>query len=48
MADGDKMKVVYKNKIFDLKISDKSTWADAMAYGRSIGIPEDQLDFVVS
>jgi len=42
----DIMKVVYKNKVFDFKISDKSTWAEAMAYGRSKGIPEEQLDFV--
>jgi hypothetical protein len=46
IPDGDEMKVVYKNKIFDLKISDKSTWAKAMDYGRSIGIPEEQIDFV--
>jgi hypothetical protein len=46
IPDSDEMKVVYKDKIFDLKISDKSTWADAMTYGRSIGIPEEQLDFV--
>ncbi len=42
----DGMKVVYKDKIFDLKISDKSTWVDAMEYGKTIGIPEEQLDFV--
>ncbi len=46
IPDGDDMKVVYKNKIFDLKMSDKSTWVEAMEYGRSIGIPEEQLDFV--
>lgn len=46
VLDGDEMKVVYKNKIFDLKISDKSTWDDALTYGRSIGIPEEQLDFI--
>ncbi|MFZ2484338.1 MAG: hypothetical protein WAX80_03545 [Minisyncoccia bacterium] len=46
IPEGDEMKVVYKDKIFDLKISDKSTWDDALVYGRSIGIPEEQLDFV--
>ena len=46
IPDGDEMKVVYKNKIFDLKISDKSTWTPALDYGRSIGVPEEQLDFV--
>ena len=46
IPDSDEMKVVYKNKIFDLKISDKSTWVPALDYGRSLGIPEEQLDFV--
>ncbi len=46
VPSSDGMKVVYKDKIFDLKISDKSTWVDAMEYGKTIGIPEEQLDFV--
>jgi hypothetical protein len=46
IPDSDEMKVVYKNKVFDLKISDKSTWSEAIVYGKSIGIPEEQLDFV--
>ncbi|MDO8548094.1 MAG: hypothetical protein Q7R71_00255 [bacterium] len=36
----DDVKVVFKNKVFDIKFSDKSTWVDAVAYGKSIGIPE--------
>ncbi len=43
---GDDMKVVYKDKIFNINIADTSTWKEALEYGRSIGIPEEQLDFV--
>lgn len=45
---GNDMKVVYKDKIFDIKISDKSTWMDAISHGKSIGIPEEQLDFLIT
>jgi len=44
---GDEVKVVFKDKIFDIKYSDKSTWAEAVAYGKSIGIPDEQLDFII-
>lgn len=44
----DDVKVIFKNKIFDIKHSDKSTWVDAVNYGKSIGIPEEQLDFVIN
>ncbi|MBP9836978.1 MAG: hypothetical protein KBC78_04065 [Candidatus Pacebacteria bacterium] len=44
----DKIKVIYKNKIFQINYSDKSTWKDAVDYGKSIGIPEEQLDFVIN
>ena len=43
----DEVLVVFKSKTFDIKHSDKSTWSEAMAYGKSIGIPEEQLDFVI-
>lgn len=43
----DDVKVIFKGKIFDIKFSDKSTWSDAVAYGKSIGIPEEQLDFPI-
>ncbi len=43
----DDVKVVFKDKIFDVKFSDKSTWTDAVAYGKSIGIPDEQLDFPI-
>jgi len=37
--------VVFKEKMFRMKKSDSSTWTGAIEYGRSIGIPEEQLDF---
>lgn len=40
--------VIFKNKIFKIQYSDKSTWINAIEYGKSIGIPEEQLDFPVS
>ncbi|MBY0472914.1 hypothetical protein K2Q00_01340 [Patescibacteria group bacterium] len=43
----DDVLVVFKHKIFDIQHSDKSTWKDAVAYGKSIGIPEEQLDFLI-
>jgi len=41
----DDIRIVFKDKIFNIKSSDKSTWAEAVAYAKSIGIPEEQLDF---
>jgi len=43
----DAVKVIFKNKIFDITFSDKSTWTRAVAYGKSLGIPEEQLDFPI-
>ena len=45
--DNDDVKVIYKDKIFDIKFSDKSTWNDATEYGKSLGIPKEQLDFLI-
>ncbi|MDQ1300045.1 MAG: hypothetical protein QG636_713 [Patescibacteria group bacterium] len=39
--------VVFKDKTFDIKYSDKSTWEEAVAYGKSTGVPEEQLDFLI-
>ncbi|WIV12745.1 hypothetical protein [Proteiniborus sp. MB09-C3] len=36
------------NKQFEFNYSKKETWKDVLAYGRSIGIPEEQLDFPIS
>ena len=39
-----KLIVIFKKKIIRME-SDKSTWKEAVEYGKSIGIPEGQLDF---
>lgn len=44
-SGNDEVRVVFRDKMFTIKYSDKSTWAGAVAYGKSIGIPSDQLDF---
>jgi hypothetical protein len=43
---GNEMKILFKDQAFDAKVSDKNTWVNAIDYGKSIGIPEEQLDFV--
>ncbi len=43
----DTVRVVFKDKVFTIQHKDETTWADAIAYGKSIGIPEDQLDFPI-
>ena len=43
----DKVTVIFKKKIFTISFSDKATWADAVNYGRSLGIPAEQLDFPI-
>jgi hypothetical protein len=36
--------VVFKDKVFTVTRS-KDTWREAVLYGKSLGIPEEQLDF---
>lgn len=43
----DDVLVVFKDKSFEIKHSNKSTWTEAIEHGKSIGIPEEQLDFLV-
>ena len=43
----DDVLVVFKDKNFWIKHSDKNTWVEAVEYGKSIGIPEGQLDFLI-
>jgi len=45
--NGDDIIAVFPNKIFNFKHSDKFTWTEAIEYGKSLGIPEKQLDFLV-
>ena len=42
---GKSLTVVFPGKKFALKADDRSTWREAVEYGRSIGIPEGELDF---
>jgi hypothetical protein len=42
----DTIKVVYKDHIFEIHSTDPSTWSEAVTYGKSIGIPSEQLDFL--
>ena len=43
----DDVLVIFKDKTFWIKHSDKTTWNQATAYGLLQGIPEEQLDFVI-
>lgn len=43
----DDVLVVFKDKAYDINYSDKSTWKEAIQYGKSIGILEEQLDFLI-
>lgn len=43
----DDVVVVFKDKSFKIKYSDKSTWAEAIQHGQSRGISREQLDFSV-
>ena len=44
----DDILVVFKDKTFYIKHSDTDTWQEAVAYGLSLGIPLEQLDFKIS
>lgn len=43
----DEVIAVFPLKTFKFKHSDKATWEPAIKYGKSIGIPEEQLDFLI-
>ena len=45
--DGDTIVAVFPGKTFQFKYSDRSTWSDAIKYGKSLNIPEVQLDFII-
>jgi len=40
----DELIVVFPSKIFRIK-PEKGTWKEAIEYGKSVGVPEEQLDF---
>ncbi len=45
---GDEIKVVFKDKIFTLMAIDKETWKEAIEHGKAMGIPEKQLNFILT
>lgn len=45
--NGNDVIAVFPGKTFRFKHSDKATWESAIEYGKSIDIPEEQLDFIV-
>ena len=45
--NGNDVIAVFRDKEFSFDHADKGTWQDAVAHGRSLGIPEEQLDFVI-
>jgi len=40
--------VVYSDRRFTILADDRSTWTDAVTYGRQQGIPSDELDFLTN
>lgn len=45
--DSDEVLIVFKEKIFTINNTDRSTWSQAIAYGMDVGVPEAQLDFTL-
>lgn len=43
---GNEIVAIFEHKIFELKKDDKTTWKEAIEYGKSQNILEDQLDFL--
>jgi hypothetical protein len=39
---------VFKDKKFEFNYDDKSSWAPAIEHGLSLGIPKEQLDFIIN
>jgi len=47
-ASGNTGFVIFKDKTFEMNIDDRQTWLDAKKHGKSVGIPDEQLDFEFS
>lgn len=43
----DDIQVIFKGKVITIKAKDKASWEPAITYGKSIGILEEQLDFLI-
>ena len=39
---------VFRDKIFTFNYDDKESWGQIVQYGISVGIPKEQLDFLIS
>ena len=44
---GNDMIAVFSGKTFEFYLDDRNSWKDAIEYGLSIDIPEEQLDFSI-
>lgn len=42
---GDELVIVYKYRVFNVT-TDQSSWKEAIVYGKSLKIPDKQLDFI--
>ena len=42
---GDETFVIYANRIFRYRTGDEAARAEAEAYGRTVGVPDSQLDW---
>src|SRR5258708_2804287 len=45
--NNDNIIAVFPNKMFNFKYSDIKSWKKAVEYGKSLGIPEERLDFLI-
>ncbi len=45
--NGREIIAIFKNKTFQFNYDDKTTWNEAVDYGLSLGIPREQLDFLI-
>jgi len=44
---GNRITAIFQGKSFQFDYKDKKTWKEVLAYGRSLGIPEEQLNFPI-
>ena len=45
--EGTDIIAVFKDKMFEFNYDHKASWKDVVAYGKSLGIPDEQLDFII-
>lgn len=44
---GNEMIVIYSDARLEMNRADRSTWVPAIEHGRSKGVPDEQLDFLI-